>query len=240
MIFDPPLQQGVLKRRYKRFLADIVLPDGTETTIHCPNTGSMTRCQGKGWRVWFTDSANAKRKYPCTWQLVENEAGAFIGINSALANHLVKEALEEGVISELLGFTSMRSEVPYGEQGSRVDFLLEFSDGHLTRSCYVEVKSLTLGLDDGVGMFPDAVTTRGQKHLQELMAMVEEGHRAVLFFCVQHTGVDRVTVAREIDPAYARLLESAIDKGVEVLVYRAAIHPEANELVLSAPLPFSL
>lgn len=240
MIFAPGLQPAVLIKRYKRFLADIRDPSGAQSTIHCPNTGAMTRCQGEGWRVWFTDSANPKRKYPCTWQVVENEVGELIGINSGLANTLAREAIENGTIAELAGYQSLRSEVAYGEQGSRVDFLLATpspSNPREEAQCYVEVKSLTLGLEGGLGVFPDAVTTRGQKHLQELMWVREQGARAVLLFCVQHTGVTRVDVARHIDPDYARLLDLALSKGVELLAYSAAIDPEESEIRLVEALP---
>ena len=124
MIFEQPLQEATLLQRYKRFLADVKRPDGSEFTLHCPNTGSMTHCQGKGWRVWYTDSQNPKRKYACTWQLVEDADGCLIGINSALANKLVAEALDKGIIEELAGYSSRRTEVAYGERRSRIDFLL--------------------------------------------------------------------------------------------------------------------
>ncbi len=241
MIFDPPLQQARLIKRYKRFLADVVLADGSEATLHCPNTGSMTRCQGADWRVWYSDSGNPKRKYPCTWQIVENDAGDYIGINSAFANTLVREALESGSVAELEGFSTLRSEVAYGEQKSRIDFLLSFARAGATeQDCYVEVKSLTLGLPEGLGVFPDAVTTRGQKHLEELIAMRAQGARAVLFFCVQHTGVRRVSVARDIDPHYAQLLEEASAAGVEVLAYGVDIVPAEQRMALGRRLPFSL
>jgi sugar fermentation stimulation protein A len=241
MIFEPPLQKARLIKRYKRFLADVVLADGSETTLHCPNTGAMTRCQGEGWPVWYSDSGNPKRKYPCTWQIAQNEAGDFIGINSALANTLVHEALREGRLAELAGHTSLRSEVAYGDQNSRIDFLLSFArTGESDQDCYVEVKSLTLGLPGGLGVFPDAVTTRGQKHLEELMAMRAQGARAALVFCVQHTGVNRVSVARDIDASYAQLLEQAVAAGVEVLAYGVDIAPEEQRMALNQRLPFAL
>lgn len=237
MIFEQPLQEATLLQRYKRFLADVRRPDGSEFTLHCPNTGSMTHCQGKGWRVWYTDSQNPKRKYACTWQLVEDADGCLIGINSALANKLVAEALDKGIITELAGYSSLRTEVAYGERRSRIDFLLSH-DGR--EECYVEVKSLTLKTENGLGVFPDAVTTRGQKHLQELMAEVARGNRAVLLFCVQHTGVERVSAARGVDPEYARLIDEAVAQGVEVIAYGVAINPAQNTLILTNSLPVSL
>lgn len=243
MIFDQPLQRATLVRRYKRFLADVIPADGAQTTIHCPNTGGMTGCQGEGWRLWYTDSGNQKRKYPCTWQLVENPAGELICINSGLANRVVKEALLRGEVEALDGFETLRAEVRYGEQGSRIDFLLEYpaeADSVEGKRCYLEVKSLTLGLGEGLGVFPDAVTTRGQKHLQELIAVRGRGDRAALLFCVQHTGVQRVSVARSVDPVYADLLERAVAAGVEVMAYAVTIDPAQSEIRLSGALPFSL
>ena len=241
MIFEHLLQEAILLRRYKRFLADVRRPDGSEFTLHCPNTGAMTHCQGEGWRVWYTDSHNPKRKYACTWQLVEDADGCLIGINSALANTLVGEALDRSEIAELAGYSSHRREVIYGEQNSRIDFLLTQADRDETRrECLVEVKSLTLKVQNGLGVFPDAVTTRGQKHLQELTTEVKRGKRAVLLFCVQHTGIERVSVAREIDAEYARLLEAAVKEGVEVLAYGVSIDPSKNALSLAASLPVEL
>ncbi|MBL6803697.1 MAG: DNA/RNA nuclease SfsA [Pseudomonadales bacterium] len=241
MIFEHPLQEAILLRRYKRFLADVRRPDGSEFTLHCPNTGAMTHCQGEGWRVWYTDSQNPKRKYACTWQLVEDADGCLIGINSALANTLVGEALDWNVIKELAGYSSHRREVTYGEHNSRIDFLLaQTNRDEILRECLVEVKSLTLKVQNGLGVFPDAATTRGQKHLQELTTEVKRGKRAVLLFCVQHTGIERVSVAREIDAEYARLLEAAVGEGVEVLAYGVAIDPAKNALSLAASLPVEL
>ena len=237
MIFEHPLQEATLLRRYKRFLADVRRPDGSEFTLHCPNTGAMTNCQGEGWRVWYTDSMNPKRKYSCTWQLVEDTKGCLIGINSALANKLVDEALDEGGIQELEGYSSRRREVAYGDQNSRIDFLLSQVG---REDCYVEVKSLTLLAESGLGLFPDTVTTRGQKHLQELMAESARGKRSVLLFCVQHTGIKRVSVARNVDPEYARLIDEAVKKGVEVTAYGVTMDPSKNTLRLSDPLPVLL
>jgi len=172
---------------------------------------------------------------------VEDADGCLIGINSALANTLVGEALDRSEIAELVGYSSHRREVTYGEQNSRIDFLLTQADRDETRrECLVEVKSLTLKVQNGLGVFPDAVTTRGQKHLQELTTEVKRGKRAVLLFCVQHTGIERVSVAREIDAEYARLLEAAVKEGVEVLAYGVSIDPSKNALSLAASLPVEL
>jgi sugar fermentation stimulation protein A len=215
------LERGTLIKRYKRFLADIETSNGKLITIHCPNTGAMTNCQEPGSSVWYSTSENLKRKYPNTWELVQAVNGPLIGINTGLSNHLVKEALVSGTISELSGYSSIRSEVKYGEQNSRIDFLVEYSDRSPTTSCFVEVKNVSLCVGDGEGIFPDAETLRGQKHLQELMAMSALGHRAVLVFCVQHSAITSVGPADAIDPEYGRLLRQAKASGVELIAYQA-------------------
>ena len=235
MKFDPPLQSGTLIRRYKRFLADVQLDDGSEITLHCPNTGSMKNCAEPGWRVWFSDSGNDKRKYRHTWELVEVAQGAVAGINTGRANGLVKAAVVAGEIPALAGYPSVRPEVKYGAENSRIDLLLE---GDPERPpCFVEIKSVTLG-EGRTGYFPDAVTTRGQKHLRELISMVEQGQRAVLFFCVQHTGVDCVRPADHIDPDYGKLLRQAAESGVELLAWRWDL--SAQGAVLDRALPVAL
>lgn len=235
MKYQAPLKPATLLRRYKRFLADIALASGDEVTIHCPNTGSMKNCIVEGSPCWYSVSDNPKRKYPYTWELATTPSGHLAGINTGLANKLVKEAIENGLVSELSGYDQLRSEVKYGEEKSRIDFLLT---GEGRRDCYVEVKSVTLMEESGQGLFPDAVSQRGSKHLRELMAMVEQGHRAVLFYCVQHTGIERVSPAAQIDPVYAQTLAQAIDAGVEVIAYKARISPE--EISLVDAIPFTL
>ncbi|MDP6653227.1 MAG: DNA/RNA nuclease SfsA, partial [Gammaproteobacteria bacterium] len=230
MRFDSTLQEARLLKRYKRFLADIELPNGTTTTIHCPNTGSMKNCQESGSRIWYTTSSNAKRKYPMTWQIAEVQSEYKVGINTNLANKLVLKAIELGVISQLQGFSTIRTEVPYGEQNSRIDILLESRPSNA--ACFVEVKNVSLGVGEGLGLFPDAVTTRGQKHLQELMEMRRTGKRAVLLFCVQHEGIDRVAPADTIDAEYGRLLRQAVSEGVEVLAYGANPNIAASTISL--------
>ena len=176
MHFDPPLQEARLLRRYKRFLADVETPQGELLTIHCANTGSMLNCMSEGARVWFQRSQDPRRKLPGTWELVETPQGRLACVNTARANALVEEALLGGVIGELAGFSGLRREVAYGVEGSRVDFRLDYADG----PAYVEVKSVTLGFaDSAVAAFPDAVTTRGTRHLRELTALARAGVRAV-------------------------------------------------------------
>ncbi|CAK2660820.1 putative DNA-binding transcriptional regulator of maltose metabolism [Vibrio crassostreae] len=225
MHFNPPLEPATLIKRYKRFLTDIKLPDGSERTIHCANTGSMTGCATPGNTVWYSTSDNAKRKYPNSWEISETDKGHRICVNTARANQLAVEAIENNTIVELLGYNALRTEVKYGSENSRIDILLEDNE---KPPCYIEVKSVTL-LDEqetstkGQGFFPDAVTTRGQKHLRELTEMVESGNRAVLLFTVLHSGIEKVSAAHHIDAKYSLLLKQAQDAGVEVLCYKAEL-----------------
>lgn len=232
MQLQKELQTGVLLKRYKRFLADITTQEGETITIHCPNTGSMKNCQEPGSKVWYSDSGNPKRKYACTWELVEVDNKHIVGINTGLANKLVHEAIALARIIELTGYASLRTEVAYGEQKSRIDLLLQGTVSDPDALCYVEVKNVSLGLGDGLGSFPDAVTTRGQKHLQELLHMHTLGHRAVLLFCVQHSGIQRIIPADNIDPEYGRLLREVVSKGVEVLAYRADFDVQNSRVTL--------
>jgi sugar fermentation stimulation protein A len=223
----PKLLEGRLVKRYKRFLADVELKSGEIITAHCANTGSMRNCCDPGSRVWLLDSANPKRKLRYTWELVE-VAGSYLAcINTHRANHLVKEAIEHSRIEQLVGYDELLTERPYGSEKSRIDILLR---GSGRPDCYVEVKNVTLLSDDGLGLFPDAVTVRGRKHLRELAGVVEEGHRAVLFFNVAHTGIVRVKPAWNIDPEYALTLVEAMEVGVEVIVYGTDISPKSIEL----------
>jgi len=224
----PPLIPGTLIKRYKRFLADVVLEDGSTVTVHCPNSGSMKGCANPGSRVYISRSSNQNRKYPCTWELVEAD-GFWAGINTGLPNRLVREAIESGTVVELQGYETIRPEVAYGEH-SRIDLLLESPH----QRCFVEVKNVTL-VENGLALFPDAVTTRGQKHLHELMRVVREGDCGVIFFTVQRGDGKSVSPADAIDPEYGRLLRLAIKNGVEALAYRALITPQ--EILLTERLP---
>jgi len=228
------LKSATLIRRYKRFLADIQLDDGEILTIHCPNTGSMKNCALPGSRIWYSRSDNKNRKYPHTWELIESPDGHLIGVNTGRANRLVRQAIESEVVEELKGYSDIRAEVRYGVKNqSRVDFVLSNESRSTSEECFVEVKSVTL-LDEacgqGVGLFPDAVSERGTRHLNELIHVARSGRRAVLFFCVQHTGIDEVRPADGIDPVYGDTLRKALGSGVEVLAYRADINPGSVEL----------
>ncbi|MVW76596.1 DNA/RNA nuclease SfsA [Pseudomonas xionganensis] len=223
MRFDPPLEEGRLLRRYKRFLADIETVGSELLTIHCPNTGSMLNCMSEGARVWFSRSNDPKRKLPGTWEIGETPHGRLAVINTGRANALVEEALRGGLIAELNGFTGLRREVPYGQERSRIDFRLDYPTG----PAFVEVKSVTLGFADSpVAAFPDARTERGAKHLRELASLARDGVRAVQLYCVNLAGIEAVRPAEEIDPAYAAALREAVSAGVEVLAYGAEISPE--------------
>lgn len=232
MRFSTPLEAGRLVRRYKRFLADIVTDDGEHLCIHCPNTGSMLNCMSEGARVWFQRNNDPKRKLPGTWELVETPQGRLACVNTARANRLVEEALLAGVIEELTGFAALRREVAYGMENSRVDFRLDYHAG----AAFVEVKSVTLGFDDtAVAAFPDAVTTRGARHLRELAALARDGVRAVQLYCVNLTGIEAVRPASEIDPLYAAALHDAVAAGVEVLAYGVEISQEEIRLTHRLP-----
>ncbi|MFW5824797.1 MAG: DNA/RNA nuclease SfsA [Marinobacter sp.] len=218
MDYPEKLVEGRLVKRYKRFLADVRLPNGEIVTAHCPNTGSMMGCQPENARVWLSPASNPKRKLRYTWELVETEPGVLACVNTGRPNAQARQAVEAGRIPALAGYTSVRTEVRYGVESSRIDLHLS---GHPRRpDAWVEVKNVTL-CEGGVGFFPDAVTLRGQKHLRELMAQARAGDRAVLLFCVNHTGAGEVRPADHIDPAYGKLLRDAAATGVELMAWQA-------------------
>ena len=237
MNFETPLIEGKLVRRYKRFLADVVLADGSETTVHCPNTGSMLGCQAPGSAVWLLPVDNPTRKYPLGWELVEARASVLVGINTGRSNALVAEALEHGLVPELQGFGRIRREVKIEGTRSRIDFLL--SEHPHEPDCYLEVKNVTAAVDDGRGFFPDAVSVRATRHVEELAARVKEGLRGALCFCVQRADVESVRPADEIDPAYGRALRSAVESGVEVYALGASVTPQGVNLERQIPVDLS-
>jgi sugar fermentation stimulation protein A len=228
------LKKATLIKRYKRFLADVILEDGSITTIHVSNTGSMKNCGSEGDTVWYSTSDNPKRKYPYSWELTETKQGHLICVNTVAANKLVEEAINNLVITEVNGYESLKREVKYGSENSKVDFMLT-TDGKM--DCYLEVKSCTL-LEDEQGYFPDSVTVRGQKHIRELIEMVVQGKRAVLLFTVLHSGINSVSPAKHIDPKYTELLLEASKAGVEIIAYKAQL--SASKMTLSAKVPVIL
>ncbi len=231
MKIQGPWLSGKLIKRYQRFLADVILEDGTQVTAHTPNTGSLRGCCTPGSKVWLRDTQNQSRKYPYSWELVEAMPGVWVGINTGLSNHLVREAIENGVIEPLQGYGQVSTEVRYGMEKSRIDLLLEEEN---RPPCYVEVKNVTL-VEEKIALFPDAVTTRGAKHLRELMEVVRQGGRGVLVFCVQRADAMEVRPADAIDPEYGRTLRQALMAGVEAYAYQA--NPTPEEICLDRPLP---
>lgn len=232
MEFPTPLLSGRLVRRYRRFLADVVLDDGEETTAHCPNTGAMAGCDRPGSRVWLSRSDNPRRKYPLTWEIVEASPGVLVGIHSSRANALVKEALAAGALTGWPVPAGLRGEVKLtaGDPATsmRVDLVAEFpgEDG----DCVIEVKSVTAADAPGRGFFPDAVSARAARHLDTLAAMAREGRRCVLVYCVQRGDIERLRAAAEIDPAYAAALVRARADGVEFRAWRWDVSPSAIRL----------
>ena len=221
MRFARPLVRGTLVRRYKRFLADVMLEDGTAVTAHCANPGAMLGLNAPGTAVWLEPTDAPGRKLGHSWRLVELEGG-FVGIDASLPNRLVAEALAEGRIPALAGYATVRPEVRYGTR-SRVDFLLT---GPGLPDTYLEVKNVHLSRETGLAEFPDSVTARGARHLAELAAMVAAGHRAVMLYVVQRTDCVRFRISGDLDPTYARAFAAAHAGGVETLAHATRITPE--------------
>ena len=231
MLLPQPLFEGILIRRYKRFLADVRLADSSEVTAHCPNSGSMKTCSEAGRPVLLSKSDNPKRKYPHTWELIKM-GRTWVGVNTLVPNKIVYEAIRNEIITELQGYSTIMREKPYGGH-SRFDIYLENDSGY----CYVEIKNVTY-VKNGIAYFPDAVTTRGTKHLNELMQVVQEGGRAAMVYVVQRGDCSILQPAWHIDRVYAQTLNKAVDHGVEVMVFQAAITEKIIEL--ASPLPYIL
>jgi sugar fermentation stimulation protein A len=229
--FDPPLVPGVLLRRYKRFLADVELANGKTVTALCSNTGTMKTCCEAGREVRLSYHPGDSRKYPLTWEMIKMDAG-WVGVNTGVPNLLTAMAVKYGAVPELISYTACRREVKYG-QNSRIDLLLEGPAG----PCYVEVKNVSMG-EKGAVLFPDAVTERGLKHLEELMGVVACGQRAVMLFLVQRPDGAVFRPADAVDPAYGAALRRAREAGVEVLAYRARVSPERISWGGPVPLDF--
>jgi sugar fermentation stimulation protein A len=233
--FAAPLIPATLVRRYKRFLADVVLPGGEVITAHVANPGAMTGLATPGARVLLSKSDKANRKLPYSWELVEADLGSgleLVGVNTAHPNVVAGGAIASGAIAELAGYATLRREVKYGEC-SRVDFLLE-TPGR--PACYVEVKNVHLMRERGLAEFPDSVTARGARHLDELAAMVAAGHRAAMLFLIQIGSADRFALARDIDRRYGEAFDRARAAGVEAFAYRCAVSAEGITLAGAVPI----
>lgn len=213
----PELTKGNLIRRYKRFMADVLLENGETVTVHCPNSGKMLTCSQAGRKVYLSRSDNTSRKFPFTWEMIEMP-GSLVVVNTLRANTMVRTALERDLIPELAGYTAIRSEFPYGKK-SRIDLLLT---GPGKKPCLVEIKSSTL-VENGIARFPDAVTARGLKHLMELRDAVKNGYRCVMFFLIQRTDAHTFRPAHDIDPVYGRELIKSHECGIEIISYDTTI-----------------
>ncbi len=233
MEFPDPLIRGRLLRRYKRFLADVELDSGETVTAHCANSGSMLGVKEPGAEVWLSPARNPNRKLKFTWELIRADGG-LVGINTGHPNGLVAEGIRAGAIPELAGYAGLRREVKYG-RNSRIDILLEDAG---RPPCYVEVKNVHLMRQPGLAEFPDSVTARGAKHLDELAGMVAAGHRAVMVYLVQRGDCDRVRMAADIDPAYDAALTRALGNGVEAIGYCCKM--TTGEITIDRPLRLDL
>lgn len=234
MQFNKPLRQGVLQKRYKRFLADIDFGQGDITTAHCPNTGAMTGCAEPGFTAWCSVSDNPKRKYSLTWELACNSRGEMIVVNTQHANRMAGELLQTDLVPELSQWQQLKPEQHYGREKSRIDW---WGIDQNNRECFVEVKSVTLA-DNNDGYFPDAVSLRAHKHLNELMQMVSDGHRAIQLYMVMHEGIESVAPASHIDPKYTELCKQAESGGVEFYAVKCVVTP--REIKLERPVPVTL
>lgn len=228
MVFKHELLQGILIKRYKRFLADIALDDGRTLTAYCPNTGSMRSCSTPGSRVCLSKSDNTTRKYPHTLEMIHSDGG-WVGVNTGLTNSIVVEAIKLGKIQELGPVDNVHTEVKVSS-ASRLDIMVEGGG----RKAYIEVKNCSL-VEDGVAMFPDAVTARGTKHLHELAKLVGRGHGGVIFYLVQRSDARIFKPAAHIDPLYAEVLGDVCQRGVRILAYQAEVSPTGIEVVSSLP-----
>ena len=234
---NPKLFHATFLRRYKRFFADLIDSEGNIITVHCPNTGSMKNCLEPHSCCWYSLSSNPKRKLKGTLEIVTTKYGALAGVNTARANNLVRTALETKLIPELSVYDVVKSEIPYGKEQSRIDFLLQDNSGEFP-DCYLEVKNVTLDEGNGLAMFPDSVTARGTKHLRELIFMAEKGFRSMLFFCVQLSDAKSFSIASNLDPVYAGTVKDALDKGVEIIAWRTLI--TSDSIALQIPINVTL
>jgi sugar fermentation stimulation protein A len=235
MRFPAPLVPATLVKRYKRFLADVVLDSGEALTVHVANPGAMTGLAAPGARVWLSKSADPRRKLAYSWELVEVDFGTgreLVGVNTAHPNPLVAAAIAQGAIAELAGYAAIRREVKYG-RNSRVDFRLA---DPARPPCYVEVKNVHLMRRPGLAEFPDAVTARGARHLDELAEVVAGGGRAVMLYLIQICSASRFALARDIDPAYGKAFDRACAGGVEAIAYRCTVLSEGLDVAAAVPI----
>ncbi len=232
MRFATPLVQATLVRRYKRFLSDHRLACGTIVTAHCVNPGAMMGICETGARTWLEPVSSATRKLKWTWQIVKS-AETLVGCNTGLPNRIVRDAIENREIQELTGYETLRCEVRYGT-GSRVDILLE---DPARRSCFVEIKNCHLRRFGRLAEFPDSRTVRGARHMVELARTVEQGHRAVVVFCIQRDDCDSFAPARDIDSDYADAFERALSRGVEALAFSCKV--TKHEITLHRSMPIT-
>jgi len=232
MKFTNKLVKATILKRYKRFLSDIELSDGSIICAHVPNTGSMTSCWAEGWDVYLSESDNPKRKLKYTLELTDN-GESLISVNTSMTNKIVQEALSLGIITEVAAYKTIKPEKKVFD--SRIDFYLTQAG---LPDVYLEVKNVTLRTETSLAQFPDAVTTRGQKHLKDLMKIKEHGDRAIMLYVVNREDVSTFSPADHIDPEYGIILREAIKSGVEVLVYQAKLTPK--EITLDSKLKIKL
>jgi len=231
LILPEPLFSGKLIQRYKRFLADIELETGEIITAHCANPGSMIGLLQNGSQVLVSKSQDPKRKFPFSWELIKI-GETWVVVNTANTNRVIHEALLKNQIPELIGYSEIRPEAVWGDH-TRFDFLLRKESDQ----CFVEVKNVTLA-ENIIALFPDSITQRGTKHLNELMKVVRKGHRAVMCFLVSREDCQLFKPAAHIDLVYSETLRKAQENGVEVLVYQAKISPP--QITVDYPLKFEL
>lgn len=232
MLITPPLIPATLIKRYKRFLGDVVLSSGQQLTVHTPNTGAMTGCAEPGSRIWLRDTQSVTRKYQYSWEVSETPQGAMVGVHTGIVNQLVSEAIQGNIIQELQGYTDIRQEVRYGNENSRIDLLLQ----NISRvDCYIEIKNVTAVDNKGIAFFPDAVSKRATKHCRELLSEVKKGNRGVIFFCIQRNDVKAVRPADEVDAEYGKTLREVVQRGVEVIAYKAMVTADEISLYQAVP-----
>lgn len=229
MKFSSPLTEAILLRRHKRFLVDIAVNKTDRETIYCPNTSAMRGLDVLGSRIWYSTCDNQRRKYPHTWEMVEVDGGYRVAVNAQRKNPLVLEAIEQGIITELQAYQKIDQEIQCSDSSSKFDFKLSNHDQHLP-DAIVEVKSVTMGDEIHRGFYPEAVNLRATHQLEELIRLKREGYRAVMLYCVMHSGIARVFPADHIDSHFGHTLRKAHKAGVEIIAYSAQMDENTIEL----------